>query len=229
MIRVKKTFAVLLALLLCALCALPAFAEEDPSTCAHEWEWVTDTEPTCAPGAKHEYCAKCGSSRMKNTYIAPVQEHTWAWVTDTAATCLPGVKHYECAVCGAVSAAGTVIPAVQEHAWSVTEAKNSENCVPGFVRETCAVCGSTRETSLPAAQEHSWQWVVDSPASRYSAGSQHEECTVCHAVRNLNTHIAPTEQGFDFGAAMHQWIDTVGNFFLNIINQIRAMFSGARA
>ena len=146
--KTKKVISVLLALMLTALCAVPALAA-DAETCEHEWGWIVDAEPTCGNGCKHMYCPKCGSTKDEGTVI-------------------------------------------------------------------------------PGSGEHQWEWVVDVPASDTVPGYKHQVCSVCGAVQNMNTKILATRNGADFGQAILDWIDVIGNFFLNIINQIRALFENAR-
>ncbi len=130
-----------------------------------------------------------------------------------------------CALC-VIPALALTDPAECAHpTWELTDVQLSQGCVAGYYRYTCADCGVTKEVQLPA-EDHNWQWVVDMPPTRYSNGVQHQVCANCGAVQNMDTRIPSTEQGSDFGAAIHGMIDVIGNFFLNIINQIRAFFGG---
>jgi hypothetical protein len=96
----------------------------------------------------------------------------------------------------------------------------------GTQHEECKLCGARCNEGTVL---HNWQWVVDMPPTRYNPGTKHENCSVCDANRNLNTPIPATEDGYDFGAAMLKAIDSIGNFFHDIIVQIQAIFSNLTA
>ena len=71
--RVKKLFAVVLTVILLAVCTVPLFASAQtfPSdTCQHEWVWVVDTPANALTvGRKHQVCTKCGAVQNMNTSI----------------------------------------------------------------------------------------------------------------------------------------------------------------
>ena len=130
----------------------------------HDWQWVVDTEATCATaGTKHEACTRCSATRSENTVIDPTGAHSYTKQTvsadalQAAATCTaPATYYYRCTVCGAV-----------EH-------NDAHTFTDGD------------------ALGHNWQWVIDAPATCDAAGSKHESCTRCNATRSENTAIDPT-------------------------------------
>ena len=106
----KKLISVLLALLVLAVCVVPAFAEE--AECEHEWVWVVDQAPSCADGAKHQECTKCGATQNEGTLIPGTGNHNWVWIVDEPAGMItPGRMHQVCADCHAVQNMNTQIPA----------------------------------------------------------------------------------------------------------------------
>ncbi len=152
----------------CAICGVveknAAHTFSSGSPAAHNWQWVTDTEATCAAaGVKHEACSVCHAKRNENTPIPATGSHSYTAQTVKAealksgATCTQAaVYYYSCAVCGVVE-------------------KNA---------------GHTFSSGSPAA--HDWQWVTDTEATCTAAGVKHEECSVCHAKRSENTTIPAT-------------------------------------
>ena len=104
-------------------------SEPVEATGIHTFEWVTDTDPTCAePGAQHEECTVCHATQSEGTEIDPTGNHTWEWVTDTEPTCgESGAKHEECTVCHATQSEGTVIDPTGAHTWEwVTDTEPTE-------------------------------------------------------------------------------------------------------
>ena len=106
----KKLISVLLALLVLAACVVPAFAED--AECEHEWVWVIDQAPTCADGAKHQECTRCGATQSVGTIIPGSGNHNWVWIVDEApGAIVPGRMHQVCTDCHAVQNLNTRIPA----------------------------------------------------------------------------------------------------------------------
>ena len=118
-----------------------------------------------------------------------------------------------------------------DHAWGwVVDVEPT--CANGSKHMYCPKCGATKDegTVISATQEHAWEWVVDLSPTETMDGYKHEACKNCDAVRNLHTKIPATRQDpADIGGAILKWFDVIGNFFYSIINQIRAVFDGARA
>ena len=104
-------------------------------TCAHDMQWVTDTEPTCGKaGVKHGACSVCGEIQNENTAIAPTGDHVTAVVSAKEPTATEdGYTGDEvCTVCGQTVRTGEVIPATGE-------AQENEE-------QTGAVCGYCGES-----------------------------------------------------------------------------------
>ena len=88
----KKLISVLLALLVLAACAVPAFAED--AECEHEWVWVVD------------------QAQNEGTVILGTGNHNWVWIVDEPAGAIaPGRMHQVCTDCHAVQNMNTQIPA----------------------------------------------------------------------------------------------------------------------
>ena len=112
----KKAISVLLALLVLALCVVPAAAAEyeyTPETCpGHTWSWVLDQAPTCADGARHQVCSLCGATQNEGTIIPGTGNHNWVWIVDVPAGAVTaGTMHQVCSDCHAVQNMNTRIPA----------------------------------------------------------------------------------------------------------------------
>lgn len=109
--RARSAFCVMLAVLLTALCLVPAFAADaDPAACEHSWVWVVDKQPTCADGYKHASCRLCGSVKNEGTVIPGTGAHNWVWVQDVPPSrYVYGKQHQECTVCHAVQNMNTRI------------------------------------------------------------------------------------------------------------------------
>lgn len=107
----KKLISLLLALLILAVGVAPAFAA-DSEECEHVWVWVVDQAPSCADGAKHQECTKCGATQNEGTIIPGSGNHNWVWVVDEPAGAMTdGRMHQVCADCHAVQNMNTRIPA----------------------------------------------------------------------------------------------------------------------
>ena len=109
----KKLISLLLALLILAVGVVPAFAADDETEpCEHEWVWVVDQAPSCADGAKHQECNKCGATQNEGTIIPGSGNHNWVWIVDEpAGSVVDGRMHQVCADCHAVQNMNTRIPA----------------------------------------------------------------------------------------------------------------------
>ena len=149
---------------------------------------------------------------------------------------MKSLKSILAVLCALTLALGCFTPAVLaeeecDHAWGWVVDKEP-TCANGEKHLYCPKCGATKDegTVIPATQEHAWEWVVDLPPTETLSGYKHEACKNCGAVRNLHTKIPATrENPADMGNAILQWFDVIGNYFLNIINHIRAFFDSVRA
>ncbi len=171
----------------------------------HDWQWVTDEEPTCVNGGtKHEECLNCGMKRGESVYLEPTGEHRWYWYIITEPTCgRNGYKMELCAVCGQQKEDQfTVIPATGEHDWqwiidyAPTCGRN------GCKYRQCDVCGTTADenTVIPATGEHDWQWHIDVEPTCGTDGYKYRQCGVCGTLADENTVIPAT------GEHDWQWI-----------------------
>ena len=144
----------------------------------HTWEWVTDTDPTCAdPGEKHEECFVCHEKRSEHTEVA-ASGHTWGWITDTEPACeTPGEKHEECSVCHEKRNEHTEIAAIG-HDWGYWSTTTPATCAaPGEKTRTCKNDSSHTETEEIPALNHNWYaWTQkqDYP------GMIERDCADCH-------------------------------------------------
>ena len=174
-----KKLSVTLALLLCLLLCVFAFASCDKnkktdnataalttattasSDCAHvpASDYSIDTVSTCTTdGQKSIHCTVCGKS-IPGTEVALPAGHVAAseYTVDVEPTCTtPGSKSYHCVVCNAI------------------------------VEETKVVLD-------PVSTEHRVEWIVDSEATIFNqTGHRHGTCSLCHQPLEEDTAFQPT-------------------------------------
>lgn len=91
----KKTFSVILAVLMLALCCAPVFAE-----CEHEYS-VQVVAPKCAEqGYTLHVCGKCGDN-YKDNFTDVLNHNYGSWTTVNEATCTSeGLETRTCIRCG---------------------------------------------------------------------------------------------------------------------------------
>ena len=70
----------------------------------HNWEWITDAEPSCIPGKKHEECPDCHMKRNEDTVISAVQEHDYVfdeikWFGSEEEGYTAARANFHCSVC----------------------------------------------------------------------------------------------------------------------------------
>lgn len=78
-----------------------------PKECEHEYETVTDQEPTCGKaGSQHQECTICGQKEA-STAIPATGNHTYGdWtVVEQPTTTKTGTKQRTCSVCGTTETA----------------------------------------------------------------------------------------------------------------------------
>ena len=66
------------------------FTLYDEPSHEHNWVWVTDEEPTCKPGIKHQECTRCGDTQSEGTRIDPTGADDYAFTDDSAFTWTKG-------------------------------------------------------------------------------------------------------------------------------------------
>ena len=178
---------------------------------AHQWDWVTDTNPgEFTPGKKHEECRDCGKMRNLNTPIDPTHQHQYGgWVRNDS-------QHWKECSCGDKIFVG-------DHQWGWVVDSNPSEFTPGKQHEECRDCGGTRNENTPinpthqhqyggwrsddnqhwkecscgdkiSVGAHQWGWVTDTNPGEFTPGKKHEECSDCGKMRSLNTPIDPTHQ-----------------------------------
>ena len=158
----KKLISVLLALLVCALCFVPAFAEDAEETeCEHNWVWVTDQEPTCgAAGVKHEVCTLCGNTYGEGTPIPATNAHTWSAEpveTQAPTGCVDGYKRYVCEVCGQTKEETILSAGNHNWVWIVDEPAGA--LVAGRMHQVCTDCHAVQNMNTPIKPNYSNQSV----------------------------------------------------------------------
>ena len=167
----------------------------------HDWQWITDEEPTCIfNGRMHEECLNCGSRRGEDVYIEPTGVHQYIWRTSAEPTCgSVGYQYRWCTVCGATADENTEIPATGNHSWDwITEIYPTCGS-DGLKAEYCGGCGARRnETVLPATGDHSWDWITDLQPNACIPGLQHRYCLTCGQEDSFNTPIPGGDHVFDW-------------------------------
>ena len=211
--NVKRILAVLLAVLICSLCLVPAFAEDefDPETHEHVWSWAVSQPATCGdPGTQYQFCRVCYEhgytvTQNENTTIAPTGNHELVWIQDVAPKCgVAGVQHQYCNICKHVYNENTPVEPTGEHSWKWEVVQPETCCKDGFKRQYCTVCRENgietyqnENTRIPYNYVHTWAWEITTPPTCGQQGVKREYCTVCResgieTYRNENTLVAAT-------------------------------------
>lgn len=172
--------ALIMAVLLCPLFALPAYASECPAGGNHEYKATIIRQATETEDGLRQYvCVKCGYS-FTNTI--PATGHLWSdWTVTEAPTCVsegreyrvctryPNNPHYEYRTIPALSSTG-------QHTYSEVARVEATCTESGSVTYVCSVCGDTYTETL-APLGHDWgEWTVDSAPTATTAGSEHRTC-----------------------------------------------------
>ncbi len=206
---VKKMLAVVLSVLMLALCLVPAFAEDTyeytPETCPGHTFTTAVIDPTCAEsGYTQKTCTKCGYT-LKTNYVSPTGAHDWQVDEDHSrpATCgQPGLTRERCSVCG--NTRTTNIPATGAHDWQLVGTRAATCAVNGENYYTCSVCGQDKAENIPATGAH-----VDT--------NKDNVCDNCgQSVR---------AEGPSSGMTFMKLWDRFFGFFWNLIQKIGAQFS----
>ena len=160
----KKTFALILALVMVAFAFASCGPKKPASTtaggttpasttaeteCNHVWgDFEIDTPATCtAPGSKSKYCTICNAQDPTSITEIPQLDHTPAdeYTIDSAPNCTDGgFKSKHCTVCG-LPIADTVLPVDPDPTkhnvenWTVTEEVNMLNQT-GSRTGVCTLC-----------------------------------------------------------------------------------------
>lgn len=207
--KLSHVLLTLMALVLCACMAVPAFASEaegdetpePPATCDHDWSETITKEANCTEtGTKTKTCTLCGATEEEiiDALGHSVPGGRAAWTTITPATCVPGTKAKLCTVCGETLEEGT-IPATGEHNFVDTA-----TCTAGGIM-TCTGCGETTGEPTPALG-HSprlfggrvkSEWNIIRPATCMSEGIQVKECDRCN--KELDRETIPVDPN------AHKW------------------------
>lgn len=205
----KRILAIVLSVLMLALCAVPVLAETEyeytPETCpGHSFE-TTVIEPTCAKqGYTTHVCERCGFV-YNNNFTDPTGNHDWQTVTEQAATCgAAGYKQEKCSVCGNIRTANT--PATGAHTWAEdVDRYHAPTCArAGEKYYTCSVCGDQYAENVPATGAH-----VDANGDNL--------CDNCGVSVRTSGDSAATS----FMKSWNRFLD----FFWQIILRIQKMFS----
>ena len=143
----------------------------DPATGLHDWEWVTDTAPTCVDtGVQHQKCTVCGAEQAEGTVMEATGDHTYGeedWTDQVSADCGNdgNIGYFTCTVCGQrFDAEGTLL--------------------------------TNEDIVISATGDHDWEWVTDEEPGCYTDGVQHQYCSVCEHIQNEGTPI-PAAHEFD--------------------------------
>ena len=158
-----KKLTIALALILCLVVAVFAFASCDKkkaasttaaktgaTECAHTWgDFVIDLEPTCSDaGIKSKYCTKCGAQDPASITEIDTIDHTPGadFIIDTKPNCSNfGYKSKHCTVCGAIidSTVERIDKDPDVHdlgEWTIT--KTATLFEDGNRNATCKLCGT---------------------------------------------------------------------------------------
>ena len=151
----KKSFSVMVAIVLIASMSLLAFAAcVTVDECRHSaMQCIDAVDATCVENGNIEYwyCPDCGKY-----YSDEMGEH-------------------------AISIDDTVIAATGEHDWGEWVAGEGENCeTGGTLRRTCSICGSAENQSFPVGTHHRLEYVEGVPSTCIESGSMaHWHCSEC--------------------------------------------------
>lgn len=207
----KKAIAIVLSVLMLALCAVPAFAEGEyeytPETCpGHLFAEPVTVLPTCMEnGYTVHTCTKCGYT-YNNNYVSPTSEHDWqVEVVQTVNCGTQGITKKTCRVCQIVSY--TNEPASGEHNWEIDSdrAPHPATCArSGEEYYKCRVCGNQKAVEIPATGAH-----VDA-----NGDGQCDNCGI-------------STKKPDAAGATSIWaiFDRIGKFFNEIWNRIVGFFN----
>ncbi|MCH5197284.1 MAG: hypothetical protein J1E34_00115 [Oscillospiraceae bacterium] len=168
---------------------------------------------------------------------------SYEWVTETPADCTQnGYMYLECTLCGQIVSGteGTVIPATG-HKWNADEGSNENACLASY---TCEVCGETKTVRLQNG-EHSWDdGTVMLEPNCASKGYKVFLCTVegcgaqkSEAIPETRNHIDTDSNGLcdrcgvsmpreeSSGISLEEIFRSFVDFFTNLFNRIKALFS----
>ena len=193
----------------CSLCGTP-FTDDVVPAPGHDWEWITDLEPTCGEtGLKHEKCKNCTATRNMNTSIPATGAHQYEWVTDLEPTCAEtGLKHEKCKNCTATRNMNTSIPATGEHQYEWVTDLEPTCAQTGLKHEKCVNCTATRnpDTVIPATGAHQYTAALEkAEAKAHDADCTHAltyyySCAGCGRVEGNDAHTFTVGSPLD-----HSW------------------------
>ena len=184
--RFYKALSLLLALVLCCACVMPAFAEgePDPETCEHSWLIGVVIKPsTCVPGIQGDKCTICGATRNEVETPA-VREHTLILVIDVQPTCgEAGTGHEFCTVCEQRFNENTPVEPTGNHTYQWVTDVEPLCGKAGRKHRECTVCGAWEQVGayepIQSTGKHVWAWETVTPSTCSANGTQREYCTVC--------------------------------------------------
>ena len=243
----KKVLAVVLTVLMLALCLLPAFAEDyeyTPATCpGHEYGEGAVTPRTCTTGGYTEYtCALCGNTKRED--VTNPAGHTLHSQVIAPTCAESGYTLQTCENCDYSQKTNYVSP-TGNHDWQVnTETERAATCgQPGFRQERCSVCGNIRTANTPATGNHTWELTGTRAATCAVNGENYYTCTVCGQNKAENipatgAHVDSNKdnlcdvcgqsvraEGPSSGRTFMNLWDRFFGFFWNLFQKIGAQFS----
>ena len=241
----KKVLAVVLSVLMLALCVVPAFAEDyeyTPETCpGHVYGEGAVTPRTCTAGGYTEYtCTLCGNTKRENE-TNPAGHSLQTQVVDP--TCAEsGYTLKTCANCDYSLKTNYVSP-TGNHNWQPVSEQAPTCGVAGFTRERCGTCGNYRTTPIAATGAHTWQLTGTRAATCAVNGENYYLCTGCGAEKAENipatgAHVDNNKdnmcdvcgqsvraEGPSSGRTFMNLWDRFFGFFWNLFQRIGAQFS----
>ena len=176
----------------------------------HDWQWVTDNEPTCTTnGKKHEKCSRCNATQSLNTSI-PSLGHDWVETTEvtfgvnhlkTAATCEAAAVYYKsCSRCGANSTETFTSGNPLGHRFTGGVHYVGPDTHNWACANDCGSYGTPNGGKNATAGCQYGEWSADT-ATCTVGGTQTRTCQVCSHVDSRNTN----QLGHSWGTPTYTW------------------------